>query len=302
MRIESLSLFVSVVQYGTISTAAKINHISQPALSQQIKKLEDELNINLFNRNCSNNRIELTTSGKIFYGYAKKITQLNDEAYINIHNNNINGESIIIGTGLSGGTYVAPDLIRSYKKYYPNVDIKLHMVPGKFLCNNLIDKKYDLIISSIQPNDSKFYSYTLLPDPLELIVPNSYSLGNSIHINKLCNNLIIVREEGSLSRKFLINSLKKCDIKLSDFRQVTEVYTNQAIIQGVEAGLGCGFVPKSSILKFNGPKFKILKVRGLSTSRNINIIKLYDTPKSVAIISFIKFFQSDIWKNELLNK
>src|SRR6056297_416775 len=193
MKTETLSLFISIVDTGSISSAAKLHFISQPALSHQIKKLESELNIQLFHRHCSGNCLELSNSGKTFYKYAKKIVELSNKAVIEIQKNSIESNIITIGSGLSGGTYVMPKLIEKCKEYFPDVTVNHQMAPGKFLIENLSNKKYDLIITSLKVNSPKFITATLFADPFKCIVPSTCKLKKYIDIEDLCSFPIIIR-------------------------------------------------------------------------------------------------------------
>lgn len=301
MRIESLSLFLAVVRTGSISAAAKACHLSQPALSEQIKQLEIELNKKLFERCCSGNKLEITPAGKTLYYYAQQITALKDKAFIEMHRNDLEKQNLIIGTGLSGGTYIAPNLIKNYTNYYPNMTVKLHMSPGKLLLQQLRERKYDFIITSIYTDDPDFFCLPFYNDPLQLIVPKTFNIKDTIKLQNLFDFPFIIREEGSLTRDLLISNLEKCKFGISNFRTLIEVCTNQAIIQGVEAGLGCGFVPASSIINdHTRMNYKVISVRGLTTMRTIHLITLTELSCENSIQSFFKFATSDIWKSSLL--
>ena len=148
----TLKSFISIAETGTFSHAAEAIGRTQSALSLQIKKLEDGLGCQLFDR--SRRKVKLTDQGEIFLGYAKRIIQLQWEAYSRLKEPDVEGE-IRLGTPEDFATHYLPDVLSTFRHHHPRVQLNVSCD----LTLNLIDGfrrgDYDVILVKRDPKAAK---------------------------------------------------------------------------------------------------------------------------------------------------
>lgn len=147
-----LKSFIAIVETGTFGQAAETVNRTQSALSLQIKKLEEQLGCELFDR--TNRRVTLTPQGEIFLGYAKRMIQLQWEAFSRLREPDVEGE-IRFGTPEDFATHYLPDVLASFRQHHPRVQLNVDCD----LTLNLIDGfhrgKYDVILVKRDPQQVK---------------------------------------------------------------------------------------------------------------------------------------------------
>ena len=148
----TLKSFISIAETGTFSHAADTVGRTQSALSLQIKKLEDGLGCQLFDR--SGRKVKLTDQGEIFLGYAKRIIQLQWEAFSRLNEPDVQGE-IRLGTPEDFATHYLPDVLSTFRQHHPRVQLNVSCD----LTLNLIDGfrrgDYDVILVKRDPKAAK---------------------------------------------------------------------------------------------------------------------------------------------------
>lgn len=166
MNIESLRYFYDVVEFKSISKVAKNSHISQPALSHQLFKLEREFNGKLLER--SNKGVEITQKGEVVYEYAKKILELYDLLYEEVNNEGVNKNKLeITNTSIYSNSIflaIAGQFGSIFNNY--NVNMNMEFINGEGL---LINKKSDIIIGNEKLEDKNIKSEYIGSDKLVLI-------------------------------------------------------------------------------------------------------------------------------------
>lgn len=166
MNIESLRYFYDVVEFKSISKVAKNSHISQPALSHQLFKLEREFNGKLLER--SNKGVEITQKGEVVYQYAKKILELYDLLHKEVNNEGIDKNRLdITNTSIYSNSIflaIAGQFGSIFNNY--NVNMNMEFINGEGL---LINKKSDIIIGNEKLEDKNIKSEYVGSDKLVLI-------------------------------------------------------------------------------------------------------------------------------------
>jgi DNA-binding transcriptional LysR family regulator len=298
VRLESLILLLHIEQLGTISAASAMAHISQPTASSQIKKLEQELGVAIFHRNCPNNKLSFTSSGKLILSYAKRFTELEGEMRANLVSARPSTSPIIIATGLSVGTYIVPYIVKSFKRKFPAIRYVVKMSPGTELLDILEQKHCQIVLSTVNPKTNKFNVIPFFDDELFLASPVNMDIPDTIDVNDLKNYPVILREPSSISRSIIEKSLKKHGIFIRDLRVEAEFYSTEAIKRSIETGSGVGFLPHSAISNFSAESaYKIIDIRNISIRRTVNIIYRKKESLLPAIKYFIDFAVYGDWRS-----
>lgn len=246
MDIHYLKLFNTVATLGSITKASEQMHISQPALSIQIKKLEDALGLKLFDK--ISNRLVLNENGEILFGYTKQIFDLVQEASNQLTDRKltISGQ-VTIGGSNTAGSYLLPGIIGTFKHLYPQVNIELY-IGNTYEIANLIYN--DVLDFAINGGDIAYTAQTqvipLKEDPLILIVsPDSdYVSSSPLTSEDLVDASFIVHHNNS--QLYLAYKKAMTDLQLEENIAMT-LGSIDAIKQAVAADLGLAFIPYSAV-------------------------------------------------------
>ncbi|GEM_PF-6521060 len=300
MKLETLALLVYIERLGTVSEAAKIVHLSQPAATSQIKQLEEELGTLIFCRKCRKNRLKFTPQGELVLGYAKQFRALEKKLRIDLSGEATVPRSITVGTGLTMGAYIVPYLVEGFKKKYPNIEITVKMMPGKDLVEHLDKADFQIAVSSINPSGHRLSATRFYDDEFCLVAPSEFEIPASITAQELQKYPLILREKNSVSRAILEKKLKKAGLTINNMNVVTEVFGNEAVKYAIETGNGVGFIPYSALGDFKKNKrYKIVKIADLTFSRPLYILCREETLKEPCIGDFIDFAVCGDWSLDL---
>lgn len=245
MDLHYLKIFHIVATLGSMTKASEHMHISQPALSIQIKKLEDGLGLKLFNK--VSNRLILNENGEILFTYTKQIFDLVQEASNQLTDRKltISGQ-ITIGGSNTAGSYLLPPIIGTFKHLYPQVTIELY-IGNTYEIANLIYN--DVLDFAINGGDTAYTPQTqvipLREDPLVLISsPQSdYVDLDELLPQDLADATFIVHHNNS--QLYLAYKKAITNLQLEENIAMT-LGSIDAIKQAVAADLGLAFIPYSA--------------------------------------------------------
>ena len=280
--LELYRVFYTVAKHKHMTKASEELHISQPAISQSIKKLEEQLGGTLFLR--SNKGMELTEEGKMLYEYIKGALELinNAEYYFTSFKDLSKGE-IKIGCSTTLTKLILMDALKDFHKDYPNISIKITNGLTNDLINDLKIGKLDFVIF----NESNIKETNLNLDKIKelkqgfIYNPDFYkdNINNFEELNKYP---LILQKEESNSRKLLNYIAQNNNVKLIPSM---EVVSQELITEFVNIGLGIGF----SIIDLAKRNFTNLKE--LKINKKIPNINIYlATNKSISLTFASKMF------------
>ena len=236
--LELYKIFYIVAKHKHMTRASEELHISQPAISQSIKKLEEQLDGTLFIR--SNKGMELTSEGKMFYDYVKGALELinNAENEFTSFKDLSKGE-VKIGASTTLTKIILMDALKNFHKDYPNIEIN---ITNDLTSNLLIDLnkgKLDFVIfneGDIKETNIKVNQIAELKQGF-LYNPDFFN-DNIKKVDELNNYPLIMQKKESNSRKFIDEQMLKQNILL---KPKTEVVSQDLVIEFTEAGFGVGF-------------------------------------------------------------
>jgi len=245
MEIHQLRYFVAVAEEGSFSHAAEREHVSQPSLSQQIQKLEAELNQQLFDR--LPRAVVLTEAGRTLLEYARKILAGIADARRSVAalEQEVAGR-LSVGAIPSIALYVLPRLIVSFQRSYPKVTFELFEDTTDKLAQRLEDGTLDVVLASSGDETPSLKHHSLGREPLVLLVPEKHRLARRkmIRWSELASEkFLLLHETHSVSmhiRRLLAANHLKPEIVLQGAQLVT-------IAAMVAAGLGVSIVPEMMV-------------------------------------------------------
>jgi LysR family transcriptional regulator, transcriptional activator of the cysJI operon len=266
-----LKVFRAVAEHLNFRKAAEHLFLTQPAVTLQIKALEDDLGIRLFDR--ASNRVCLTLQGTLLLRYAKKMAALASaaEQELGAKEGKISGE-LSLGVSTTIAQYVLPRLIGAFLAEYPRVQLSLHSGNTEQIVDLLLNSKVALGLIEGPARNRGVQADPFMQDELVLIVPPAFDFDHLSAPQLLASNLLM-REQGSGSRRVVETALEKAGFKLKSFKSVMNLDSTEAIKSAVEAGLGIGFVSRWAVSKeLELGALKVLEVRGLRIARHFSLI------------------------------
>lgn len=245
MNLNLYRVFYIVAKTKSFSESSKTLHISQPAISKNIKTLEDELNTQLFNR--TNRGIELTPSAKKLLTYVEKAytyIMLGEKELVETNNENKDTLTIGISSSLTSN-YIA-SYIKEYIKQSPNTIIKIISREEPVLMELFEQNSLNLLLTLGPLNSPKEYqSLNICQEEYYFAYnPTIYKLENNVTIEELSKNILLLPNKKTKIRHLLDNYLIAKGI---NNLSTVELETNEMILNYTEEGLGIGYLPKSMI-------------------------------------------------------
>jgi len=265
-----LKVFRTVAEHLNFRKAAEHLFLTQPAVTLQIQALEDDLGIRLFDRSV--NRVSLTPQGMRLLRYAKKIEALVCEAEQELAagEGQLSGE-LALGVSTTIAQYVLPRLIGAFLREHPRVELSLQSGNTEQIVQLLLDGKVSIGLIEGPARHREVRTEPFMEDELVLVVPPEFPSQKMSRAQLAAANLLM-REQGSGSRRVVETALEKAGIKIKQFKSVMNLDSTEAIKSAVEAGLGIGFVSRWAIAKeLELRMLKIVEVSGLRVARSFSL-------------------------------
>ena len=292
MNKSNLEMFCRVVEEGSISQAARIAYVSQPAVTNQIRQLEKYYGVALFDR--TGGKLRLTGSGTILYPYAKEIIDCfkrSEEAVKDIAS--LEAATLNIGASLTIGEYLLPRILGEFQKENKNLKFNLTIGNTPSIISKLENRDIDIaLVEGIVAHDD-FQIKKFAEDELIVVIPSNHRWKNrnEINIEELIEEKMILREKNAGIREIVENVLQENNV-LEKVESHMELGSTQSIKSAVEAGLGISILPKLTVSK--ELELGVLKHVEISDIRIIRDLWIVEIPSRFpkesmnALISYLK--------------
>lgn len=287
MELFQLRYFVSLAEVLHFTQAAEICFVSQSGLSQQIKKLEEELAMPLFLR--TGKKVQLTEAGTVFLKHAKKVLEEVDSGKQAIDDlNDLIGGELRIGVTYIFGLLVLP-VIEFFANKYPNLKIIVEYGSTEPLEQKLINNELDLVL--VISNDeiqSSMQKIPLFTSRLVMAVSKANELSklDSIHFKKLADMPLILPSHGFNSREFLDKLFLKFNMNPKIAIELNAIHP---LLQIIENSNWATVVTEKALKGWHG--IKAVELKGVKTERNSYIITIKNDYQKKAIGLFIDAFR-----------
>jgi DNA-binding transcriptional LysR family regulator len=243
----SLKVFITVAKLNSFTRAAEFLNLSQPAVTHQIKNLENLFKTRLFNR--GQNRIELTKSGQILLKHAENIDSLYQRATQEIHEitNQVAGD-IHLGAASLLGKYLLPRILGNFKKIYPHVNLSMLVGNSKEILGFLENGIIELAIVSEPIPSKNLVAFSFYRDQLTVVVypTHPWCRKREVTLHDLCREDFISREMGSGTREFCLKSLG-LPWKGEELKPVMVLGSSEAIKMAVIGEMGFSILSRLAI-------------------------------------------------------
>jgi len=287
LTIRQLQIVDAIVQLGNYSLAAERLHMTQPAVSMQMKKLEDDIGLILFER--KGKRIVLSDVGSDIYQHSRQLTVAYDHLIEAMHEIKDSHKGRIKVAATTTSNHLITQMIACFSKQNKDMKVALKITNREKLIQQLQNFEPDIVLMGEPPPKLELVSEPLIPNPLLVIAHTNHPLAGKtgIPLKQIAEHEFVAREQGSGTRDAIELFFKKKGLIL---KSTLEMGSNEAIKHAVIAGLGLGLVSLHSIkLELEAKKLVILDVNQLPIKRYWHIVKRKDKKLLPAAKQFQNF-------------
>ncbi len=271
-----LRAFHAVALHGGFSKAAAALHLTQPAISDQVRRLEGDFGVSLFNRRPR--AVELTPIGRRLLIATRRFFDAEKDA------RDILSAARSLSTGSltmhADAPYLAMPLIAEFRKQYPGIEIKVLTGNAEQCVESVLDYRADVAISAATRQDARLHSFPLHREPLSAILTpdHPFASAGKTSLAELSHEPLIFREPRSVTRRLLEDDLARAGITCIP---AVEVESREALVEAVASKLGVGVMAASEL----GADQRLVSVP-ITDSKSImtdSLVRLADRPPSVII-------------------
>jgi DNA-binding transcriptional LysR family regulator len=267
---RQLRVFAEVAKLGSVQRAAEALHLTPPAVSMQIKEIEGQVGLPLFDR--TGRRLSLSTSGEYFLVYARRLLGTLKEAE-DAMARFTRAESGLLSVGMvSSAKYFLPQLLAAFHAEHPAIDVRLHLGSREQLVALMQANEVDLAIMGRPPKDfpNRAEPFAMHPHVLVTSHKHPFAQAESVPAAALAREAFIVRERGSGTRAALQEYLDNYRLQPMF---VMEMNSTEAIKQAVMAGLGVSLISLHTIgLEWRNGLIAAPAVEGLPLMRRWHVV------------------------------
>lgn len=290
INFELYKIFYHAASSMNFSKTALTLHVTQSAISQAIKSLENQLGIALFFRQGRN--VTLTYEGEILYAHIEKAFNFIRSAENSMHSiKSLDEGTVFIGASDTITRYFLIDAIKAFHAEHPRVKISINNRPSPRSVEKLINGELDIAVINISP-DANYEGLELYPlASLEHIFISKYSLGSKkFSLSELAKHPLVCLEQNSTTRRVLEEFYKSNGVALDP---AFEFGSFDVILEAVKAGMGVGFVPRQiayeSLLE---KKFEEIHLKEMIPSIDIGILVNKSKPLSIAAQKYLEILKN----------
>ncbi len=294
MTIRHMIIFRTVCEVGYNSTkAAKVLHMTQPAVSLAIKELEQHYGVRLFDR--MGRRLQITDAGQHFLQYAVHISDLFTDMETGLRDWDSKG-ILRIGASITIGAQFLPSYVKAFSEICPEIDIRATVEQSERLEQKLLVNELDFALIEGIAHDPNIISEAYMEDHLSVIcaVGKGWVQGQTISKAEFQNQRFLLRERGSGTREVFEREIAQAGIHIIP---TWEAMSTTALVNAVINGLGIAVLPHRMILPaLRQGLISTVKVQDLNFSRNFFIIHHKDkflTASAKRFIALCKNYEAD---------
>lgn len=286
MDLDQLHTFLEIVRLKSFSKAAQTCFRTQPAISAQIRQLEQELNTSLFER--LGTRIQLTPAGKIFCDYAEQILDLRRQAQDSINElDRVPRGELVIAANEATCVYVLPTVFSEFKKRFPNVQLLVDRSYGRHVVEAVLDNLADFGFTQLPVQEKRLQVVQVYTDEIKLLVPRDHALAErqSVTASEILDHPLLLPKGGTTRSK--LNAWLE---GVEDQIQISmELDSTEMIKRFVLAGMGISFMAASHFQEgVAAGQFSAVSLAPEPLIRRLGLVYRKDKALSKAGLGFIQ--------------
>lgn len=270
LSLTQLLAFIKVVEHKSFTRAAKDLYLTQPAITNQIRLLEEEYGIDLLDR--SGREIIPTASGELFLNFAKRILDLYNQSKIELDQlNNLLRGTLVLGASTGPGEHILPKILGNFKAQHPQIEIVLRIAQTEEIIRQVLDRVLEAgIVGATVKNDTLAFEPFIKDDIIIICGPRHHLAGKrKITFDSLLNEPFIIQQKGAGIRTMFEAGLAKHGLSLNDMNVYMELGLQESIKSAVEENFGLGIISRYAVRKELASGILVeLKVQDLPVFRN----------------------------------
>lgn len=295
MDIRQLKYFMTIAQEGQVTRAAKLLNMEQPPLSRQLKQMEEELGVKLFERNRM--RLKLTDAGKLLRQKAELLLHQFDETLKEVREVEEGVRGVLSIGSVVSCISLLPKQIEQFRELYPQVTFKISEGDHSYLGEQLEKRALELIVARLPfeaQTDPQQYSILPLPsDPFVVVIPSSwatYFREESIYMKELASFPLLTLKTDRTIRmhKQVVNECRRHGFEPNIICECSSVAIIMSLVAG---GIGAVVFPKSVMSSFPSTVVKMLDIEDADFQSEVGIVWLKDRYLSKSAQHFIDSFR-----------
>ncbi len=290
MELQQLRYVVAVARTGNFSRASEQCHVSQPSLSQQIQKLEEELGERLFDRLKS--RARLTPAGEALHERAVRILAEVDAANREAtEHRTLTRGKINVGLLPTIAPYLLPHVLPRFSRAFPGIEIVVQEDTTARLLNSLTGCELDLAVASLPIADQRMHTETLFTEELRVALPPRHPLTRqrSIQATDLESERFILMQEGHCLGEQVLNFCTRRDFHPNILCRSAQIETIRAL---VAAGMGISLIPAMACPKSGAAQRLYRPLAAPAPHRSISAVWLEARPPRHAVLAFLEHLRA----------
>lgn len=268
---------LTVSELKNYTLAAKKLNLTQPAVSQHIRQLENELNIRIFNRVGSD--LKITPEGSILIKYARRITSLYKELETKLSDEKKHARTLTIGITHTAESNIVAEVLVEFCSRNKGTKIKIISDSIKNLYDKLSTYEIDMAVVEGKVTEKKYSSVLLDTDSLVAVMSANNPLAKNkiVNVNDLKREKMILRSKQSGTRSLFVSQLGNMNISIDEFNVILEIDNIATIKDLVQKGAGVSVLPKSVCFsEMKNHSLAILPIENMTMIREMNIVFMDD--------------------------
>jgi DNA-binding transcriptional LysR family regulator len=291
MDTRQLAAFCAVVEKRSFSQAAERLGVTQPAVSLQVRALEERLGQRLIDR--SGRRVEPTEAGLRVYRNAQRLLQLEQQLIEDVADGEEAelGGSLAIGASTGPGAHLVPLLLCEFQRRHPHVRIALSIFDTYAVIDKVAARELELgVVGALRRHRSLTFD-PLVSDEIVLAVPPGHpAAGGKLTPEQLGEEELISMQEGAGVRQVIEQELRRAGLPARDLEPRLELGLQESVKSAVAAGYGVAFISRTAIEgELAAGTLAVARVQGLEPTRQIWVVRSKGRPPTRAAEAFLTF-------------
>ena len=290
MDTRQLAAFCAVVEKSSFSQAAEKLGVTQPAVSLQVRALEERLGQTLLDR--SGRRVEPTEAGLRLYRSAQRMLALEEQLYDEVadESGGLQG-TLAIGASTGPGAHLVPLLLCEFQRAHPELHVALSIWDTQTVSEKVAQRELELgVVGALRRNRSLEFE-PLVRDEIVLAVPPGHrAAGGTVSVDELREETVIAMQEGAGVRQVVDEELRRAGLRVRELEPRLELGLQESVKSAVAAGFGVTFISRTAIEgELAAGTLAMARVEGLDPSRQIYVVRAKGRPPTRAAAAFLEF-------------
>jgi DNA-binding transcriptional LysR family regulator len=295
MDTRQLQAFCAVVEKKSFSQAAEKLGVTQPAVSLQVRALEQRLGQRLLDR--SGRRVEATEAGQRLYRNAQRMLALERHLLEDVGGDD--GElhgTLAIGASTGPGAHLVPLLLCEFQRLHRGLHVALSISDTQAVIDSVADRRLELGVVGALRRQRSLEFEPLVRDEIVLAVPPTHpAAGKALSVEELGRETLVVMQEGAGVRQVMEEELRRAGLRLRGIEPQLELGLQESVKSAVAAGFGVSFISRTAIEgELEAGTLAAARVKGIEPARQIYVVRARRRALTRAAEEFLGFARTQV--------